>query len=801
MAALKYIGQFESYTGLKYQVSIYDEDGTGSSLPFKLGPDGFELIYEGDTGDPWKPLTPSRVEFVFNVEDQTAEDFIIECATARPGRFLIYITESSAGGNYTDTMYWQGFLQGEGIQISDAYFPYEVTLSATDLSYWDEVPYNDVSTVTGVGTGVDHLLKCLDYAGHSAFASAHGFDDILQTTINWRGVSMSSGGDPVEKTGVDYRSFYSYDGQNSLTYSSCREVAEALAKLYGARLVQSKGLFRLQQFDQLVESTNLFFNYENDKTLSSSGTVDESYDIDLVDNFRLTGGSTSFYPGVKSAEREYKYPRNYLEGQDADQDNPLSFVIGDIPLLNYLVSSQAPRFTIKFNITYKILTVPDIGTGGVFGLGWDVHPGKDEWEFVPLWRMSFYATGGTDAVQYWYSHAVAERNPSGIEYVTTESRYIKMLGTKKNWYQLSNSLYISPTWLPSTDPIANRYFEIIDEEGYVIPTGIYGTGDYEPEERTITVEATIPYMGSPATAQDMEDLTITLDLHEMYNRWAQQWTRQAGGITLSDHIEWKVDSFELIVHGDILEEKPETARKYKVTSPDGYRKKLELDDNILTGLDKRTWHSIQVHNGTKFQDGQLWYRGTDSLNFKLLNYLSVREQVAMNRAGLRIYQGALVTKGTAAPSFHSVITSMSKRWMIVSGTFNAKRDEWLSVAMVELTRDAADLTYTEVKTDSGAPTRSALPGGNYSGQGSGGAEDVSRPQYEFATAQTGSTYTITGFDTSSISAYTDSEINEVLWVFQDSGKLRCGNGYTKSGNVLTFTYALESADIEVYYYE
>ena len=167
MAALKYISQFESYTGLKYQISIYDEDGTGDTNTFKPDPSGFELTYEGDTSDPWKPLVPSRLEFSFNVEDQDAEDFIIECATARPGRFLIYVTESSAAGDYTNSMFWQGFLQGEGIEISDSAFPYEVRLAASDLSFWDEVPYNEGASITGVGTGVDHLLGCLDYSGHS----------------------------------------------------------------------------------------------------------------------------------------------------------------------------------------------------------------------------------------------------------------------------------------------------------------------------------------------------------------------------------------------------------------------------------------------------------------------------------------------------------------------------------------------------------------------------------------------------------------------------------------------------------
>jgi hypothetical protein len=138
--------------------------------------------------------------------------------------------------------------------------------------------------------------------------------------------------------------------------------------------------------------------------------------------------------------------------------------------------------------------------------------------------------------------------------------------------------------------------------------------------------------------------------------------------------------------------------------------------------------------------------------------------------------------------------------MMLAGTFVARNDEWRSVTMLELSRDESDLVYTEVKTE-GAGTSGSLSGGNYTEKPTSVSSDPpSPPLYEYATGLTASAYTISGFGLQQMSAYSDAEINQVLWVFQDSTKLIHGKGYTLSGQILTFTYDLEDADLEVYYY-
>jgi hypothetical protein len=790
MAGLRYKSHFDSSNGAKYRIAIYDTEFLGDGPgQFCTGPEGFELSYEGNTDDIWKPFVPSRLEFKFNVEDSIDEAFVIDCATGEPNRFKVFVTESSSAGDGTNALFWQGFVQGEGITITDEYYPIEVSLAASDIAFFKDIEYSaSGDPITGEKTAIETVLNVLEIAGHNDFYNdgVHTFDEILTSTIDWRGVTMATGGDPMTLTAIDQWTFYGYNSQNSLTFKNCQQVIEEVCKLFGARFFQSKGKFRLSQPDGLIETTQRFYTYDVAGALANSGTVADTFDIDRVDLYEMSGGSTTFAPGIKWVEREYKYRRNYLEGRSADQDTPLSVNLGDIPLLSYIVSSQAPRFTLKFNITYKILDIPDIGTGGPLGLGWiPKNQTTDYLNFVPLWRMNFRGVGETDGYTWHFSQAMAERDPWGFEH-SGPSLYNHIVGSKKEWIeerpQYSGWSPVLPRWQRADQyDISELYFEIIDEEDYpIIPAEVdYGT--YVPEERTINVELTIPYFGSPSIPQNIDDLLIDFDIHDLYNRYNEQWTRQSvTPIDLADYVEWKIDSFELIVHGDTLEEKPETGRKYRVTSPDGYRKTKELPACELVSLDKRTWHSIRVYTGSIWTDSQFWYRGTDSANFVLLNYLSCREAVAMNRGGLRLYQGSLVDLGQNTPAFHNPLTKGSNRFMMVQGTFSASMDEWRSLTMIQLLRDATSLTYEQLKTD-GLPSGGALPSGNYSSNNnSGDAIDTGYriPDYEFASAVTGSSYTITEFELSEASGLDASGINLNLWVFQDATKLSYPTGYT-----------------------
>ena len=801
MGALRYKSEFQSLAGRRYVVNIWDDEHEGSVSEFCLGPEGFELSYEGSTEDMFKAFIPSRLEFIFNVEDVNADTFIYQVATAEPSRFKIFVTDSPASGDGTENLFWQGFVQGEGINIADEYYPYEVKLAAGDIGFFKDLEFTDSGNpASGYYTAVEVLQQVLTIAGHDEFYAAHGFDDILETSVEWRGAVMASAGDPMDLTRIDGNTYFTYIDNTTFTYNNCQQVVEDLARLFGARFFQSQGKFRLSQIDNLVEDDQDIYTYTISAN-SGSGTRDARKTIDRIELFETAGGAWSFVPGVKYAEREYKFRRNYLEGLQANSATAERF-IKRIPNFSFVAFTEVPRYTLKFTIKYRIKEYDGSSMQSPFNgtaLQRYATPKSGQintYNLVPLWRMTFKGTSPTDNYDYHYTHAAAEI-PAGIR-LGGITNFKKLIGSKKEWPLI---LYQIPGWRRA-DVWDEEflYFEIIDEEDYEIPITEYFDGDYLPTERTINVELQLTPLALMNAG--LEDITFKLELHDVWNRYYQRSVIDMSQ-TFED-IEWSVDDFELIAHGNLIEQNPETGRKYRVTSPDNYRKKEEMDASSLIALNKKTWHSVEVYTNTAaWVDGLAWKRGTEDA--RLLNYLSIQQQVAMNRSGLRLYQGGLISTSENVPYYYNTLVKGSIRYMMLQGTFVPRFDEWRNLQVLQLLRDIDGLAYQELKSAEYQSKSSSLPGGNYtpsslSSDSEGGGYYA--PQYEFASAQNGSTYEVLGFALDNASGLDASGVNTLLMVYQDATKLNYPIGYTIdfATNELTFTYPLEDAVLELYYY-
>ena len=807
MGAIRYKSQFQSLAGRKYVVNIWDDEWEGSTGEFCLGPEAFELSYEGNTSDIFKPFIPSRLEFTFNVTSSGSENFIYDLAQEETNRFRIFITDGPASGNGTENLFWQGFIQGEGISISDQFYPFEAALTASDISFFNDVEYATANApISGDATVVEVLNTVLELTGHKSFYTGliHGFDNLLETSVEWRGFGMASGGDPMTLTQINQWTFFEYLPDDKYNFKNCQEVVEELGNLFGARFFQSGGRFNFAQLDNLVNSTQKYYLYTVGGVETESGTRDTSIQLDRVDLYQMAGGNTQFYPGAKYAEREYVFRRNFLEGLRAD-NNTVTRNLGDIKLLNYTIFTEPPKFTLKFNIKYRIkeyygaMRLPFNGAAIARDVTAGASPGNT-YNFVPLWRMTLKATGDTDGYTYCWSQAAADVI-AGIENCGL-SQYKKLIGSRKEWVSI---LYQFPGWRrDDVLPEEYLYYEIIDEEDYAIPIKEYFDDEYQPFERVVNVEMTIPSVFGWILQQNLNDVYFELSLRDVYNRYHIMYTGLNPAVYSLDDIDWQVDNFELIVHGNTIEEKPETGRKYRVNSPDEFRKKVQLPKCELAAVNSRTFHNIKIYTGSTWLDSTTWSRPGDTS--RLLNYLSIEQAVAMNRRGIKLYSGSLVSTSEEIPDYYNVVVKNGVKYMQVQGTFNARFDEWRNANMVELVRDADNLTYeTLLSQSSTGGGGGSLPSGNYSP--STPSSDISggglqTPEYDFASGQNGSTYTTT-INLSTASGYTDAEINASLMVFQDATKLIHGVGYTITdfaSGIMTFTNELEDAYLELYYY-
>lgn len=803
MGATRYISQFTSHAGQNWQLKIWDRDFSGASASMCVGPEGFELSYDGDTSNIFKPVITSRLEWSFNVDTTASESFITDVATGDPDRFRVVVTKGTGGSDYDSSLYWQGFIQGEGITIDDIALPYPVKMAASDISFFSEIDFSGASgmPVTGNQTMTDWMLGgVLDFPGYRAWPTDgvySGFS-FFRHNINWRGNEMASTGDPFNLCQVDGHTFYKYDKANAISFSNCFDVAGEISKFFGCRFFQSDGTFWLQQIDDLNESTSTVYEYNHAIDLVSTTTgSDLSIDVDRANLYQMAGGSTSFLPGIKRVDKRLNFRRNYLEGQSADQDNPLSFAwTPSIPVLDgYVNNVQAPQFTLKFQIKYAFFTEPRSNAGDVI---WP-RPGENI-GVMPIWRLKFAGDGDSDGLEWTYSryftHLLESYAPSYYKTVLANA------GNLKN-------VYIYPGWLDETVSVSayQDYYEIIPPDEYTFPINEAGD-DYEFTEQTMEVELNIPYFANGSTfnnanystiIQGLENGSITLELYGFFNRWYTQWNNT----NPEDYMNWSVENFELYVHGDSYEKELLSKVNFRVESDSSNREKVELESGGLCVIDKRTWHTVEVWDGAEYVNSPLWYRApyTGLGDLILMNYLPAREAIGHRYRGIRLYQGGLLSVDPDnTPSFHNVITKDSLRWIPVQGTFVASYDEWRNLSMVELTRDISDLTFEEIQEE-GESGGYSISGGGSSGGGvsnGGGSESYGIPNYERATGATGSSYAVTGFSISGASGFGDDEINQSLQVYQDSTKLSHGIGYTISGQTITFTYDLDSSVIEIY---
>lgn len=804
MGADRYISQFTSHAGQNWQIKVWDREWVGvEGRVICVGPEGFELSYDGDTSNIFKPVITSRLEWTYNIDDSNAETFLNDVATGDPDRFRVVITKGTGGDDYESSLYWQGFIQGEGVTIDDIALPYPVKMAASDISFFSEIDFAGASgvPVTGNQTMTDWMLGgVLDYPGYRAWPTDgvySGFS-FFRHNINWRGNEMASTGDPFNLCQVDGHTFYKYDKANAISFSNCFDVAGEISKFFGCRFFQSDGTFWLQQIDDLNESTSTVYEYNHSINLVSTTTgSDLSIDVDRANLYQMAGGSTSFLPGIKRVDKRLNFRRNYLEGQSADQDNPLSFAwTPSIPVLDgYVNNVQAPQFTLKFQINYSFYTEPRSNAGDVI---WP-RPGENI-GVMPIWRLKFAGDGDSDGLEWTYSryftHLLESYAPSYYKTVLANA------GNLKN-------VYIYPGWLDETVSVSayQDYYEIIPPDEYTFPINEAGD-DYEFTEQTMEVELNIPYFANGSTfnnanystiIQGLENGSITLELYGFFNRWYTQWNNT----NPEDYMNWSVENFELYVHGDSYEKELLSKVNFRVENDSSNREKVELESGGLCVIDKRTWHTVEVWDGAEYVNSPLWYRApyTGLGDLILMNYLPAREAIGHRYRGIRLYNGGLLsTDPDYTPSYHNVITKDSLRWIPVQGTFVASYDEWRNLSMVELARDISDLTFEEIQEEGESGGYSISGGGSSGGGGSngGGSESYGIPNYERATGATGSSYAVTGFSISGASGFGDDEINQSLQVYQDSTKLSHGIGYTISGQTITFTYDLDSSVIEIY---
>jgi len=228
--------EFTDDLGNDWQVNIHDSDYVGSIVPFKLGADGFVLRYSGNNEDRYQPVIGSEVTFTLTEENSDHTTFMDLLATNVEIRFSVSVRKDPDG---TDDFWWGGVLLPEQVIRPFDYYPIQNTLTASDdLGNLKSVKYNnDGSAYTGIESGVEHLLNCLN---KTRATHLWGTDDFLYYVNDFDSTDYT-GSDQLDDTRISHYGLYNLDQNGVNQYYSAFEVLESLARVFNARVFQSQG--------------------------------------------------------------------------------------------------------------------------------------------------------------------------------------------------------------------------------------------------------------------------------------------------------------------------------------------------------------------------------------------------------------------------------------------------------------------------------------------------------------------------------------------------------------------------------
>lgn len=406
--ALRYYIEPTTLRGEDWRLEIHDTDWESAAAEINGDSAGFVLDYEGDASDPFNPVFPSSLTFNFLVETAGHETFLNTLAGAREERFSVVLKRGA--GLPVD---WVGFIVTDQIQQRDAYFPYHTTLYAVDgFARMKDREYRDFTTgdpYTGRVTLLEHLYNCIEHINLMGIVTMPATR--FRSNCNLYSEDMVTTTDPLAQAEIDHARFYEKDNEGKTTYFTVFDVMESICRLFGARLLFTRGAYTFMQTGEMDNATQKFRKFDEDGLLIGTDTgVDIDIDIDYSTEAgakKRAGGNYTYLQALKEACVDYHHVTsnnraigvsyNSVNGPlipttlpgavvvDADDTTNIEFIINfsvrttNLDPANVGYSSYPPH-RYKFRVTLKLGTIHlkrNITVSNIY----DIQPEDAIWSF------------------------------------------------------------------------------------------------------------------------------------------------------------------------------------------------------------------------------------------------------------------------------------------------------------------------------------------------------------------------------------------------------------------------------------
>lgn len=310
--ALRRTAEFQNDKGIYYKLEIYDSlTGSPSALTLQLGASGFELKYEAEDRTRFSGVIPSSCKFTIVPRDSSEQSVVDDIAAAAYGRFQLKILKSSDGVSFNN--YWVGNILSDVSSRQNLSFQAgtQQIITATDglaelVDVSSKPHFVDGSGVVLTSSQrflltIQKILRDSDILNTSQYFDTT--DNFLQTQVNWYTGQMptpAADKDPLHFSGC-FADAFQKEENNEFVFINCFEVLDRIMKCWGARLIQSDGMWRVIQPNGYSD-TNFERTYrKGNTTVISSSAVQLKTNAGVV----LGGGTFDSLHPVQTVQMYY----------------------------------------------------------------------------------------------------------------------------------------------------------------------------------------------------------------------------------------------------------------------------------------------------------------------------------------------------------------------------------------------------------------------------------------------------------------------------------------------------------------
>ena len=306
--------------GSEFLIELYFKDTSVSLVENKpLFGSGFSITWGGQGKTRNKTFFKSDCKLNLLIENDVDEAMIYELLNAGEQKGFIIIKKGS-----NNDIFWFGYLNTSIDSLSNAGYPYEVQLLATDSIGSYELRQEDLlsndSTYTNSKSINNHIRDFLDAMNINTIKdkfSANDDDTIFKTAIDWwRQGDTTDSDDPFDLYYTSSAPFRKNKESEPLKYKKF-DVLKGSLSVFNTNCMLVNGNYYFTQPNSVKDNTNgtqNYISYTNNET-DNGTSADETHILTINQNQNnlLNGSKLLFEPNFKNVSCNFINGSNVLE--------------------------------------------------------------------------------------------------------------------------------------------------------------------------------------------------------------------------------------------------------------------------------------------------------------------------------------------------------------------------------------------------------------------------------------------------------------------------------------------------------